>query len=236
MKFALFLCNRFFMKTTLKFNSKQASLDLQRIASKDIPYASAQGLNGVAKAARDRIKQDIPNIFHHTNAFTRNAVSFGPATKYDQTATVFIKDQQAKYLQFEEYGGTRTTSDNIVNPNAKALVIAGPKAKKNASGGLPKGYVKSLAQKAQQDLQRAKTAGRRGKAQSILKITGKNGKPGGFFLYNRQQRSLTRLVSFVSKASYKPKMGFHQKVEQFINKNANHYLTQAIDRILTKGK
>ncbi|CAI3953661.1 unnamed protein product [Commensalibacter communis] len=224
------------MKTTIRLDTKQASMELQRIASKDIPYAVALGLNGVAKAARDQVKQELPSIFHNTNAFTRNAVAFTPATKNYQTATIFIKDQQAKYLQFEEYGGTRTPSDNITNPSAKGLVVAAPNAKKNASGGLPKGYVKSLAQKAQQDLQRAKAAGRKGKAQSILKITGKNGKPGGFFLYNRQQRSLTRLVSFVSKASYKPKMGFHQKVEQFINKNANHYLTQAIDRILTKGK
>ncbi|CAI3958700.1 hypothetical protein, partial [Commensalibacter papalotli (ex Botero et al. 2024)] len=158
------------------------------------------------------------------------------ATKNYQTATIFIKDQQAKYLQFEEYGGTRTPSDAITNPSAKALVVAAPNAKKNASGGMPKGYVKSLAQKAMQDLQRAKSAGRKGKAQSILKIQGKNGKSGGFFLYNRQQRSLTRLVSFVNKTSYKPKMGFHQKVEQFLNKNTNHYLSQAIDRILTKGK
>lgn len=226
------------MKTTLHLNTKQASLELQRIASKDIPYALAQGLNGVAKAARDQVKQELPSIFYNTNTFTRNAVAFTPANKNYQTATIFIKDQQAKYLQFEEYGGTRTTADNSVNPGAKALVVAAPNAKKNASGALPKGYVKSLAQKAQQDLQRVKAAGRKGKgkAQSILKVSGKNGKPGGFFLLNRQQHSLTRLVSFVDKASYKPKMGFHQKVEQFINKNANHYLEQAIDRILTKGK
>ncbi|EUK17485.1 hypothetical protein COMX_10113 [Commensalibacter papalotli (ex Servin-Garciduenas et al. 2014)] len=211
-------------------------MELQRIASKDIPYALAQGLNEAAKAARDHVKQELPNIFQNTNAFTRNAVSFTPATKSYQTATIFIKDQQAKYLQFEEYGGTRTPADNSVNPSAKALVVAAPNAKKNASGALPKGYVKSLAQKAMQDLQRAKSAGRKGKAQSILKIQGKNGKSGGFFLYNRQQRSLTRLVSFVNKTSYKPKMGFHQKVEQFLNKNTNHYLSQAIDRILTKGK
>lgn len=226
------------MKTTLRINTKQASLELQRIVSKDMPYALVQGLNGVAKAARDQVKQELPSIFHNTNVFTRNAVAFTPANKNYQTATIFIKDQQAKYLQFEEYGGTRTPADNIVKPSAKALVVAAPNAKKNASGALPKGYVKSLAQKAQQDLQRVKAAGRKGKgkAQSILKVSGKNGKPGGFFLLNRQQHSLTRLVSFVDKASYKPKMGFHQKVEQFINKNANHYLEQAIDRILTKGK
>lgn len=226
------------MKTTFRINTKHASLELQRIASKDIPYALVQGLNGMAKAARDQVKQELPSIFHNTNAFTRNAVSFTPANKNYQTVAIFIKDQQAKYLQFEEYGGTRTPADNSVKPSAKALVVAAPNAKKNASGALPKGYVKSLAQKAQQDLQRVKSAGRKGKgkAQSILKVTGKNGKPGGFFLLNRQQHSLTRLVSFVDKASYKPKMGFHQKVEQFINKNANYYLEQAIDRILTKGK
>lgn len=115
-------------------------------------------------------------------------------------------------------------------------MVAGTNAKKNASGGMPKGYVKSLAQKAQQDLQRAKAAGRKGKAQSIVKITGKQGKSGGFFLYNRQQRKLTRLVSFVDRASYKPKMGFDEKVSQFLTQNANQYLSQAIDRILTKGK
>lgn len=228
----------FHMKTTLRINTKQTMLELQRIASKDIPYAIERGLNMTARAAMDRVKQDIPNSFNNTNAFTRNAVSYHRATKNTLKVDVFIKDQQAKYLQFEEYGGTRTPADNSVNPSAKALVVAAPNAKKNASGSLPKGYVKSLAQKAQQDLQRVKSAGRKGKgkAQSILKVSGKNGKPGGFFLLNRQQHSLTRLVSFVDKASYKPKMGFHQKVEQFINKNANYYLEQAIDRILTKGK
>lgn len=83
------------MKTTIHLSTKQTSLELQRIASKDIPYALAQGLNGVAKAARDQIKQELPSIFHNTNAFTRNAVAFTPATKNYQTATIFIKDQQA---------------------------------------------------------------------------------------------------------------------------------------------
>lgn len=132
------------MKTTLRLNTKQTMSELQRIASKDIPYALEQGMNGVAKAARDHVKQELPNIFQNTNAFTRNAVAFTPATKNYLTATIFIKDQQAKYLQFEEYGGTRTPMDNSVNPN-QALVVAGSNAKKNASGGMPKGYVKSLA-------------------------------------------------------------------------------------------
>lgn len=224
------------MQTTLRLDTKQAFLELQRIASKDIPYAIERGLNSTAKAAMDNFKQKIPEVFKHTNNFTRNAVAYTPATKNHQIATVFIRDRQAKYLQFEEYGGTRTPADNIVNPAAKALVISAPNAKKNSSGGMPKGYVKSLAQKAQQDLQRTKNAGRKSKAQSIIKIKGKNGKSGGFFMVNRRQRTLTRLISFTDKASYKPKMGFHEKAGAFLNKNINSYLSQAIDRILIQGK
>ncbi|CAI3952376.1 unnamed protein product [Commensalibacter communis] len=69
------------MKTILHLNTKQTMFEPQRIASKDIPYALAQGLNGEVKASgirssqSDRVSFTIP-------IFTRNAVTFTPVTKY----------------------------------------------------------------------------------------------------------------------------------------------------------
>ncbi len=220
------------MRMTIKVDMDKTSRMLQRISSRDIPYALARGVSMAARETRDKLKQDIPGIFKHAGPFTRNAISFTYATKQNQTATVFVKDQQEKYLKFEEYGGTRTPQDNTMNPNAKALVIGSPSARRNASGALPKGYVRSLAQKAMDDLKKSKRKNRN----IIVKLPESRRGPGGFFQRNVQANSLVRLISFIHHATYKPKFGFFKRTSDFLDRNLNPILQKTIDSILEKGK
>lgn len=226
------------MHTVIKLDRKRAMGDLQRIASRDIPYALSRGVNLAGLAAREELKREIPMIFKTTNAFTRNAIGFTPSTKHNQTAVIFIKDQQAKYLRFEEYGGTRTSRDNTVKPAPRALVIAASGAKRNASGTLPKGYVEFLYQKFERDRQNAGNGKRqknRDKAR-IVRIGERKGRLGGLFSYVPATRSLVRLISFAPRATYRPKFGFHARIAGFLDTNLPRFLGQAIDAILSKGK
>lgn len=216
---------------TIRVDTRKTINTLHDIAEHDIPLAVAKGLTETAVGARNFMKQDIVEIFDHTNAFTRNATGIQIATKNKQTAEIFVKDQQSKYLRFEEMGGTRTPKDGTFNPNAKALVASSKYAPKNASGSLPKNYVKRLGQKANQA---ANHGNKRNKSNiTIVKVNGeKINKAGGFFIRNKAQKTFKRLISFIPRATYKPKFGFVVKITDYVNKNVNQNIEKSLQTTL----
>ncbi len=216
---------------TIRIDNHKTMNALLGIAERDIPFAVAKGLTKTAIGARDFMKEDITEIFDHTNAFTRNATGIKIATKHNQTAEIFIKENQSKYLRFEEMGGTRYPKDGTLNSNAKALVISSKDAPKNASGSLPKNYVKTLAQKARQA---ANHSNRRNKSNiTIVKVSGKkSNRTGGFFVRNKAQKTFKRLISFTPRATYKPKFGFVVKVTDYVNKNVNQNIEKSLQTTL----
>ncbi|QNT79430.1 hypothetical protein [Entomobacter blattae] len=223
------------MAYSIFIDTKQTEKMLRKLAKNQVPFAVAKGLTITAAGARDMMKQDIPNIFDNNNAFTRNAVGISPANKLDLIARVFVKDQQAEYLGFEEFGGSRSPGEGAKNSNAKAIPLGGKDARKKAGGTLPRNYIKNLAARAKAD--KARPKGTKGKKLrfSIVKISGKapNGMgAGGFFKRDRKYGTIKRLVEFFDEATYKPKFGFLNKVSDNIQQELSKNIEEAFNDVL----
>lgn len=188
-------------------NVKAVSRSLNDIASKQIPFATARALTTTAKLVQARITSDLPTIFDRPTPFTMRAIGVTPATKASQTAVVFVKDAQAKYLEIEETGGTRT-------PASVALVLPGT-IKLNMYGNMPKGA-----------LQRAKAKG------NVFVGTVRG--VSGFWM--RTKAGLKLLAEFKAKATYKPIFKFKDRAEESVKRIFPARLQLAIATALKTAK
>jgi len=74
---------------------------------KNVRFGVARALTQTAKAVSQELNTDMAKVFDRPTPFTSKAVGFTPANKQDLKATVFVKDEQAKYLVVQETGGER---------------------------------------------------------------------------------------------------------------------------------
>jgi hypothetical protein len=110
-----------------------------RLASSQIPFATAVAINGVARAVREQERQAMGEVFARPKPFTKNSVFMAGATKADPTATVFVRPEAAKYLLPYEIGGVHELPGKaLLNPKHVRL---------DAYGQLRQGQFKTLAQK-----------------------------------------------------------------------------------------
>jgi hypothetical protein len=188
-------------------NVKQVERSLNDIARKQIPFATARALTTTANLVQARITRELPTIFDRPTPFTMRAIGVTPATKTNQTAVVFVKDAQAKYLEIEETGGTRT-------PAGVALVLPGT-IKLNMYGNMPKGA-----------LQRAK-------AKTNVFVGTVHG-VSGFWM--RTKGGLKLLAEFKAKATYKPIFKFNERAEQSVKRIFPARLRLALDTALKTAK
>ena len=217
--------------------------ELDDLARKQLPFATAKALNQVARESRDLINRDMTKVFDRVAPFTRIAAA-APATlaarKDSLHASVIIKDAQARYLGLEEEGGVRTPADTLAG--GKALVVPTSRAKVNARGSMPKGYVAQLARRAQADAARAAKPTRNGRPtkhdKGIVKFTGSgpDGQgPGGFFMRTAGHH-LVRLISFESEAHYKPKFRFRARVSEFAQGRMTSALKEALAHAIASAR
>lgn len=77
------------------------------MGKRQMPFAVAKALTITAKQCAAAETAHIMSVFDRPTPFTQRAIGFTPATKLDLTATIFVKDVQAHYLQAEVDGGAR---------------------------------------------------------------------------------------------------------------------------------
>jgi hypothetical protein len=181
------------------FRPMQRQLD--DFAKRQVPFATAKALTQTAKAAAASTKRELPSIFDKPTPFTMNSIGVQPATKSKPEARVFIKATQAEYLERQETGGTRT-------PKKVALVIP-QAAKRNAYGNLPRKALAAL--KSRKDVFQGEVKGIGGFWQRPERGRRRDGSYGTIGALNKVHgflTGLTLLVSFASKATYKPRFDF----------------------------
>jgi hypothetical protein len=105
------------IKIDVSSNIKRLSASLDRLAQKQLPYATAQALNKVAGRVKPAEQQNIRDKFTKPTPFTQNSIGVSRANKASLTAAVFVKDIAAKYLQPYEDGGKHFLSSRaLLNP------------------------------------------------------------------------------------------------------------------------
>ncbi|RJF83443.1 hypothetical protein D3877_01870 [Azospirillum cavernae] len=120
---------------------KPLQTTLSDLAKKQIPFATARALTAVAKRVQGAEKEALSEVFDRPTLFTQRSIGVTAAKKADLTATVFVKDIAAQYLEPFETGG-----QHHLPPSKRGGTLFNPKAVDlNQYGNLPKGKLRRLA-------------------------------------------------------------------------------------------
>ncbi|QCO16271.1 hypothetical protein D3869_01475 [Azospirillum brasilense] len=120
---------------------KPLARSLDDLARRQVPFATAKALTAVARKVQDAQRAALPSVFDRPSLFTQRSIGVKAARKADLTATVFVKDIAAQYLEPFEFGGQHHLPQSkrggtLFNPKAVPL---------NQYGNLPKNTLKRLS-------------------------------------------------------------------------------------------
>ncbi len=193
-----------------------------------IPYAMSRALNDCAKAAALSVNREMAAVFDRPTKFTERA-AVAPramaATKSHLTAEVTLRPVQAQYLRLEETGGTRTGAMNT-RKSSRAIVLPGKSLPLDQFGNIPSGFLKSLKSEISRISKKqiaARHAAKTAAGQRVREVAGRDRGTfyvpkgaarllGGFWIRLPGHR-ISHLVAFGDKTSYKPRLGYHARVD-----------------------
>lgn len=122
------------IKIDIRSDMKKLTRELDSFARKQVPFATALTVNGLAKRVQAEEAKAILETFDHPTPFTKRAIGMKSATKTTLTALVFAKDIQALYLEPYLDGGRQLL-------RGKAGLPVPVDARTNQYGNLPKGAI-----------------------------------------------------------------------------------------------
>lgn len=94
------------LEISVRANVKAIRRDLDNLAYRQLPFATAQALTGLAKRIRDDERREMEKVFNRPTPFTAASVGSRGATKANPVAIVYIRDIAARYLAPFTFGGT----------------------------------------------------------------------------------------------------------------------------------
>ncbi len=166
---------------------------------KQVPFATARALTATAKAVEAAEKAEIRQVFDNPVPFTQRGVGITPATKQKLVAVVFLKREQAAYLDAQIKGGARRRrpfeaqfSKEQGQPVPSAVPGAG--ATLNQFGNLTKAQIARLGRQA------------KGRKQNVFVPKPGDRLPPG--VYQRQQDGSVKPVLVFTKAPAKYRKRF----------------------------
>ncbi|WP_231890143.1 hypothetical protein [Ralstonia solanacearum] len=190
---------------------KKLTRALDDFAKKQVPFATAQAINAVAKKLQAAEKENMTKVLDRPTPFTLNSVSIKLANKTSLTAMVYVKDIAAAYLLPYEAGGQNKL-------NARALIKpVGQKV--NQYGNLPRTTVKRLAAKKNVFVGKVKTSA--GDVDGVWQRSkATRGKKAGLKL----------LVKFQDAHEAKQRLGYQDLARKLVGSSFRHELGAALAR------
>lgn len=125
---------------TIKTNLKQLAAQYGEFG-KDVRFGLAKSLTRVAKEVQKAQIEEIPKLLDRPKPFTMNAIRVRAANKRNLTATVFMMDKTAWYLEPYEFGGKTK-----LNKGAKSQVLP-VKQKLDQYGNIPRMTIGRLSKR-----------------------------------------------------------------------------------------
>lgn len=122
----------------VKTNIDQFQRGISALAYKQLPFAVAQALTSIAGRVVAAEQRNEEQVLDRPKPFTKGAMGVIRADKKRMSATVFMKDITAAYLEPYEFGGR-----NVLNSKALLKPID---ARKDLDqfGNLPRNFIKKL--------------------------------------------------------------------------------------------
>lgn len=208
------------------FKSTYAWLsDLQR---RKIPKVIAIALTKTAKELQRMLEVETERVFDRPERFTKKAFGITPATADRQSAAIFIKTRQARYLMPQVLGGGRRPKafERRFTEDTKApgsYWVAGAGTKLNASGNLSLAKVKHIAAQLQRERRNVFVGRPRpGLPYGIWE------RPGG----RRGPASLKPILVQVSAPQYSKRLDFHGIVQRHAQPIFNREFARAWAQII----
>ncbi len=122
----------------IKTNIKAFEKGLSALAFKQIPFATAQALNAIAAAAVVAEQKNEQKVLDRPKPFTTGAIGVRRATKASMSATVFVKDITAAYLEPYEFGGKNKLNSRALLKPVDAVTDL------DQFGNLPRNFLRKL--------------------------------------------------------------------------------------------
>lgn len=209
---------------TINTNLKQLAQQYGKFG-KDVRFGLAKSLTRVAKEVQKAQIEEIPKQLDRPKPFTMNAIRVRAANKKNLTATVFMMDKTAWYLEPYEFGGKTK-----LNKGAKSQVL--PVTQKlDQYGNIPR-----------------MTIGRLSKRKDIFigEIKTKNGTVKGVF-----QRATTKgrktklsnttgklkiLMRFVDPHQAKQEINYMARAKSVVENNFERIFDEEMAAIITKAQ
>lgn len=128
---------------SVKDNLKALKPGISRMFRDQIPFATSQALNDVARrSATEDSRRDMEQQLDRPIPWTKSGQRYRRGNKRNLTSWVYIAPERAEYMRLQIAGGRR-----LPVPGTRGFLIA-VKAKRNKYGNPPKGSPAKLASRA----------------------------------------------------------------------------------------
>ena len=175
---------------------KKFAASMRRISKKQMPFAGSKALNDTAFDIRGDEITAINKYIDRPIPFTKKGVLVKKATKTKLVAFVKIRPAQARYLQWQVFGGKRL-------PDNKAIPVpVGQKV--NKYGNMSKSAIKNLI-KQKKTFSGVPTG--HSKAAGIYRRLGYKGR-----------KQIKLMVAWEPEADYKPRLPFYEVANKTVKR------------------
>ena len=107
------------MQIKIKDNIKQFTKGLSKVQKKQIPFATAQAINGTLFGLKKEMAKQTVKKLDRPVAFTQRGFLIEKAKKTKQIGVLRIRPEVADYLKFQIDGGVRSGAKKIPVPITK---------------------------------------------------------------------------------------------------------------------
>lgn len=223
-----------FPTINIKHDMDVAARWARAMAADQVPFATAVALTRVAADAATELARELPKYLDKPTPFTMRAFSISRADKRTLTSAVFAKDAQAKYLQWQVFGGNRAPS-RVAQKLPTAIKL-------NDFGNIPRGEIARLVKLAQAGKRLTKASGRRLAVSSKVDLfygDPGNGTPPGIFkrVVQGDQHRLIPLVLFTKQpAHYQQRLPMRAIVERVVRDRFPAHFRAALDQAVRSAR
>ena len=173
------------MQIVVKDNIKEITKNLDRKYRKQIPFATSQALNDVAKRGYEESNKQTANVFAGgATRWTKNSFRYRRSTRRNLMSVVYLRDDHA-YMEYQIEGGTRM-------PKRKAIMTPTRKARLNKYGNFTRGKVQQMINNDEKYFKGVPE--------------GRTGSEGIWERYGKGK--IRKVASYIEKAEYSPKFPF----------------------------
>jgi hypothetical protein len=215
-------------------NIKQIQKSLSDLAYKQMPFATATALTSLAKLVKEEEVKNMAATFKNPSPFTLRSVRSTAARKGSLTATVYVADKAAEYLDPYEAGGLhKINSKAQLNPKDVGL---------NQYGQLPRGAIAKL--KGRSDIFIGPVKTKRGvvngvwqrEAATAAVTSSRTGKTRISKRGVNQSGHLRLLVRFTDAQPVTQRLGYQLLGRRVVDANVNKEMGRAIAKAIATSK